>query len=156
MRSPSNHLTGNRRTPDRVTMTPMIDVVFLLIIFFLVSSHLSRRENRLPVSLANAQTGAMSELDDAGVTLTLDAERRLYLAGKEIRGDSLRASLGQLTASENRRGPASPAIRLRVDRSLAYEHLERLLGVLTELGIDDVAIVTSPSPVRAESEGRRP
>ncbi len=37
-------------------MTPMIDVVFLLIIFFLVSSHLARQENRLPLDLPVAST----------------------------------------------------------------------------------------------------
>ena len=38
-------------------MTPMIDVVFLLIIFFLLSSHLAQRENRIDVDLPQATSG---------------------------------------------------------------------------------------------------
>ncbi|MBT6848587.1 MAG: biopolymer transporter ExbD, partial [Planctomycetaceae bacterium] len=43
-------------------MTPMIDVVFLLIIFFLVSSHLARQETQLELDLPEASSGEQVEV----------------------------------------------------------------------------------------------
>ena len=39
-------------------MTPMIDVVFLLIIFFLVSSHLAKQESQMEIDLPNTESGS--------------------------------------------------------------------------------------------------
>ena len=59
------------RVPSRVlshqvgfNMTPMIDVVFQLIIFFLLSSHLAKQETQLPLPLPEAISGRDLQLDD--------------------------------------------------------------------------------------------
>ncbi|TWU02087.1 biopolymer transport protein ExbD [Neorhodopirellula pilleata] len=120
-------------------MTPMIDVVFLLIIFFLVSSHLSRRENRMPVSLADSATGISetSPADDV-FTLTMDAQARLFLNGSQLSTDVFSSRLPR---------DSTQTVRIRVDRSLAYEHLNRVLATLTDRGFQNVSIVTSPIAV---------
>lgn len=119
-------------------MTPMIDVVFLLIIFFLVSSHLSRRETRMPVSLAGSTTGtADTTAGDAPLTLTLDAELRLFVGGNQLTEKDLVDRLPELIL------PNQP-VRLRVDQAIAYEHLQKVLAVLVKAGVSDVAIVTNP------------
>ena len=48
---------SNRRHRLEMNMTPMIDVVFLLIIFFLVSSHLQKQEAHAELDLPTAETG---------------------------------------------------------------------------------------------------
>ena len=53
-----------RRDEAGVDLTPLIDVVFLLIIFFLVSSHLAKQEGQLELPLPEAESG--SQLTDDG------------------------------------------------------------------------------------------
>jgi len=60
MRAPSNLSRGSLS----FNMTPMIDVVFLLIIFFLVSSHLARQETQLELDLPEAASGQRAQEDD--------------------------------------------------------------------------------------------
>ena len=60
MRIPNNHSRGS----VGFNMTPMIDIVFLLIIFFLVSSHLARQETQLELDLPAAASGHRAEDDD--------------------------------------------------------------------------------------------
>lgn len=60
-------------------MTPMIDVVFLLIVFFLVSSHLAKQESRLPLPLPDAESGLPSaERQTARVTVNVLSDGRIY------------------------------------------------------------------------------
>jgi len=54
-------------------MTPMIDVVFLLIIFFLVSSHLSRQESQLELELPTAASG-QDDTDQETPRLTINVK----------------------------------------------------------------------------------
>lgn len=120
-------------------MTPMIDVVFLLIIFFLVSSHLSRRETRMPVSLANSATGmADATADQTPLTITLNAQLQLFVGGSQLTQETLALRLPELIL------PNQP-VRLRVDQTIAYEHLQKVLAVLVKAGVSDVAIVTNPT-----------
>lgn len=130
---------------DRISMTPMIDIVFLLIIFFLVSSHLSRQETRHPVSLSQAGTGAPADSQPASVTLTVDDSLRLYFAGILIRPDELR---GRMSAWIESREPSAAnrgiSVRLRIDRSVPYGSVEPILKELATLSITNIAIVVNP------------
>lgn len=120
-------------------MTPMIDVVFLLIIFFLVSSHLSRRETRMPVSLANSATGtAEASVGETPLTITLNAQLQIFVGGSRLNLEELVSRLPGLIL------PNQP-VRLRVDQTIAYEHLQEVLAVLVQAGVSDVAIVTNPA-----------
>ena len=74
MRVPANISRGSLG----FNMTPMIDVVFLLIIFFLVSSHLAQQEVQLELDLPGAGTGQRAEQDDA-------PRRAAHLTGKGAR-----------------------------------------------------------------------
>jgi len=56
MKVPQYRPTGG----TTISMTPMIDIVFLLIIFFLVSSHMASRETAQPIDLPSASTAPPS------------------------------------------------------------------------------------------------
>ena len=56
--------TQRERSGLRVNITPLIDVVFLLIIFFLVASHFIRSETREPVNLPEATQGEDEESEN--------------------------------------------------------------------------------------------
>ncbi|MFG0263222.1 MAG: ExbD/TolR family protein [Novipirellula sp. JB048] len=124
-------------------MTPMIDVVFLLIIFFLVSSHLARQENALPVELPVASTFLTPRPDRIALTVTVDAESNYRISGDIIAVDQLRPLLRDHAV----RSGAEAALKLRTDGSVSYEHIEPILRESAQAGIHDVTIsVREASP----------
>jgi biopolymer transport protein ExbD len=117
-----------------INMTPMIDVVFLLIIFFLVSNHLVQQENRVQLNLPKAGSG---DQDDQRESLTVNilADGRWQTGGINVNETELSNVLRRRAASAS----GSVQLRIRMDREVPYERLEPVLGVATQLGIGDVA-----------------
>ncbi len=123
-------------------MTPMIDVVFLLIIFFLVSSHLAKQETRLPVDLPLASTALANDLEIAPLTIHVDANSQWHIASREIDLPALRTAI-----REYKNSSIQPSIRIRTDRSVPYDSIEPLLREAAEVGVTDVriAVLTAES-----------
>ena len=120
MRLPSLY----RRQPLRFNMTPMIDVVFLLIIFFLVSSHLARQEMQVELDLPNADTGQEpNETARPRVTINVMADGRVLLAGRPITAHEL----GRRLAVERRQSGDDLEVRIRGHRSVPYKIVEPIL-----------------------------
>lgn len=132
----------HRRKPVGFQMTPMIDIVFLLIIFFLVSNHLAQREQRLPVDLPSAATGQRVSPDaKAPLSVTVQSDGQIWQAGEWLSLDRL------LTRLKDRKKQQGEAVELRVrcDRATEYRHIERLLREAAEAGIWDVTFAVVES-----------
>lgn len=117
-------------------MTPMIDVVFLLVVFFLLSSHLARRENQLELPLPTARTGQPDALDHPLLTLNVLADGRLFLAGKSVAADQL---LPRLQRAIARLGDQLE-LRLRADRHTPYDRVEPALQAAAAAGLWNVNV----------------
>ncbi|WP_047813134.1 ExbD/TolR family protein [Rhodopirellula islandica] len=142
MRSPSQSIQNGRRV-DEINMTPMIDVVFLLIIFFLVSSHLARQENRHAVNLPSASSSIDSDPNAAPINLTMDSSHQLWLGATPV---GLEEMITRLTQTKS---IAETPVRLRVDQSVAYQFVEPVLHQINQAGIRDLSIATLPSKQRS-------
>ena len=117
-------------------MTPMIDVVFLLIIFFLVSSHLARQETRLPLDLPTAQSHGPVDLESAALTISVDADANWRVGGDIVQEPELQAIL---VDHVERQGGAA-AVRIRTDQSIEYRYVEPILRAAAKSGIADASI----------------
>lgn len=117
-------------------LTPMVDVVFLLIVFFLVSSHLARQENRLPLQLPTAATVDPLDLDQAPLTVSVDARGRVLIAGNVVEEPALRAILNEFAASTE----TPPAIRIRCDGRVPYRDVQPVLRAAGLAGMTDASI----------------
>lgn len=128
MRLPSRYTTVGLG----INMTPMIDVVFLLIIFFLVSSHLARREHRIKLPLPTACTGEESGDDQIPrITLNVLSDGSLMLAGRPLPLSQLCEMLiAQRTTMGN-----DLELRIRADQHLAYRVVSPLLLDAAKAGI---------------------
>ncbi|MFM7845369.1 MAG: ExbD/TolR family protein [Planctomycetota bacterium] len=108
-----------------INMTPLIDIVFQLLIFFLVSSHLARQETQLPLPLPTSQLGIEEEAAEgvSRITVNLLMDGTVRLAGHKLMVSELPERLKQL------RTTVDPATELRVrgDRSVPYEYVEPIL-----------------------------
>jgi biopolymer transport protein ExbD len=112
-------------------MTPMIDVVFLLIIFFLVSSHLAKQEAQMELPLPTADSG--EEADDASRRLTLNvtADGSVVLVGRHIDRAGLQQRL-KLTRDEH---GDDVEVRIRGDRNVPYRSVSPIMLACARAGI---------------------
>ena len=119
----------------RFNITPLIDIVFLLIIFFLVSSHFSRSETHEQIELPEAAGGTD---DDSGsqnrLTITVRDDGSLFVSGRRIDGRQLQSRIVDLS-----RDPGSrPEVRIRGDRDVPYRQIEPIMLECVRLGISNV------------------
>jgi biopolymer transport protein ExbD len=125
-------------------MTPMIDVVFLLIIFFLVSSHLARQENRLPLDLPLASTFDPADPERAPLTISVDGEANWLVSGDVVDLASLRSILADLRTQMG----SDAAIRIRTDGEVQYQYVEPVLREAALAGVTDAAIAVREETAR--------
>lgn len=115
-------------------MTPMIDVVFLLIIFFLVSSHLARREVRLELDLPKAVSAARDASVSPRLTINVRATGETLLGARNVSHTEL---LARLQSASDEHG-AGLRVRVRGDEQATYETIEPVLAACSEAGIVDI------------------
>lgn len=124
---------------DGFDMTPMIDVVMLLIIFFLVTSQFSqsiRTQLELP-----KQPGQETEIDTSGdIVVDLLADGTIRLEGESITLDSFIAMVNV----ELLHGNADTQVLIRPERTGQAMHLNRLCARLSQAGVRAYRIATDP------------
>lgn len=115
-------------------MTPMIDVVFLLIIFFLVSSHLAKQETQIELELPDAISASDdSDHNKPRLTINIDADGAYSLAGRPITADRL---ANRFAAVRDKEGDVE--VRIRGSRLAQYQAAEPIMSACAEAGIWDV------------------
>lgn len=115
-------------------MTPMIDVTFLLIIFFLVSSHLAKQENFLKLSLPLASSGQADDATKPTFTIQVLADGSYQVGNQPMALDPIRRMIAQRNQSEN----GMVRIRIRTDRLSRYESIAGLLRICALTGNSDI------------------
>lgn len=124
-------------SPPSIDMTPMIDMVFQLLIFFLLTSIFASRpvlDLVLPEA-EHAKTGGERE----AVHLFIDREGRLFVDQETVPKEALRAVL-----EKKLEGAPEKTILLSADQSAPFRLFVHVLDVTQGLGLHDLAIVTEP------------
>jgi biopolymer transport protein ExbD len=115
-----------------LNMTPMIDVVFQLIIFFVVTIAQQQKELEMELRLAMAPDGkAVEKKDPRTINVDVDDEGRVYIARQRLSIPALRAILRQ---SVNRHGQTLPVV-IRGDLSARHEYIRRVIDTCSEAGL---------------------
>ena len=112
-----------RRAVLGFNLTAMIDVVFNLIVFFLVASHFSHAQSDTPVALPRATQGSSGDDDPNRLTITVTSEGRWSVAGRPV-------ALGDIETMIKEGADGAPglfSVHIRGDRAARYEFIEPLL-----------------------------
>lgn len=117
-------------------MTPMIDVVFLLIIFFLVSSHLARQEARVPLPLPTAATHQIPDETAQALTVHVMEDGTWRIAGTNVDQTGLADALQEYRS----RNGATALVRVRVARQVRYDRMEPILRAAAIAGLPNVSL----------------
>jgi len=143
MRSPTNSGRGS----IGFNMTPMIDVVFLLIIFFLVSSHLARQETQVAVDLPDAATSDRPEEEDVRrLIVNVLSETEILVGSQPIEPARLETLLNYESQRSLGAGNTRPLeVRIRTDRTVPYHVVEPILLACARSGIWNVKFAVTSS-----------
>ncbi|MDB4640003.1 biopolymer transporter ExbD [Pirellulaceae bacterium] len=132
-------------------MTPMIDVVFLLIIFFLVASHLSDQDTQLEIELPTAESGSVTlEAVKRRITINVPQSGRVLLAGRNIAIDDLEEKFRQLKDEAN----SDLEIRIRGSRSVDYATVDPILNACAKAEIWNVSFAVYGRSNRNRSDDK--
>jgi biopolymer transport protein ExbD len=120
-------------------MAPMIDVVFLLIIFFMVAADMNQQE-RVPVAIPLA-SNAERPLDPSGRgTITVKANGDIFAGSQPVTTEQL-SDLARLRLKEN----PNFKLFLRADRKTPHEYIREVMRVAAEAGVVDIIFASHTS-----------
>jgi biopolymer transport protein TolR len=133
---------GSRRRHSRkpvmaeINVTPMVDVMLVLLIIFMVSAPLLTVG--VQIDLPQTQAKSLSQ-DKEPLTVTVNTKGEVYLMNSEIKVEELIAKLKAITEA---RGGADERIYVRGDKNVNYGTVMRVMGRLSAAGFRRVALVT--------------
>jgi len=125
----------------KINVTPLIDVMMVLIVFYLIVGKLAA-DRREQVALPASAVGASDEAEAIEVTVAPAAPgsdlARITLAGREVSEAELEAALRALIGP----GGAAPSVRVRADRRLRYGAVAPVVAACRGAGLTSVTLVT--------------
>jgi biopolymer transport protein ExbD len=122
-----------RREPLSFDLTPLIDVVFILLIFFLVTSAFKEDKFALSLTLPDAKAQKM-QVGKKQLTIELN-EKHLAFNGQKIDYLSLQKELEKVTDKQK-------AVVVNIDKKVPYEKVVRLLDMLQFNNLNNLSLVT--------------
>ena len=128
----------HRRKPvmAEINVTPMVDVMLVLLIIFMVSAPLLTVG--VPIDLPQTQAKSLDQ-DQKPLTVSVTTKGQVFLQETEIRVEDLVPKLQAITQA---RGGMDERIYVRGDRKVDYGTVMRVMGRLSQAGFRRVALVT--------------
>jgi biopolymer transport protein TolR len=136
--SPSARRGVKRAPMAEINVTPLVDVMLVLLIIFMVTAPLL--VTGVPVKLPDSRAKGL-DTDQKPTVLSIAADGRLYMNEEEVSETDLPAKLESFAASHPGMDP--PQIFLRADTNLDYGQVMRVMGELNHAGLNKVALVSA-------------
>ena len=131
---------GRRRDDPEINLTPLIDVVFLLLIFFMVTTTFVR-EAGVEITLPEADAKAVQDETDT-LELAVDSAGEYYLGGKALINRE-RATLIR-ALEEAMEGVEVTGLIIRADAGTPHGAVVRAMDAAGQVGIERIAIAALP------------
>ena len=139
------------RPMSEINMTPLIDVMLVLLVIFIVTAPLlaSRLKLELPAADAPAAGGA-----EAVLSVSIDAQGRVFLGDEVLPEAELRSRLEVAARQAVARDPATE-LQLRADRAVPYGRVAELIGWVQGAGLARIGLVTEAPAAAAPGAAPR-
>ncbi|WP_374568693.1 ExbD/TolR family protein [Ideonella sp.] len=118
-----------------INMTPLIDVMLVLLVIFIITAPLMSSSLRL--DLPKTEGGRASEAPKF-LSLAIDAQGQLFVAEQSVTLDQLREQAERAAG----RDPATE-VQLRADQSVPYGRVAELIGLLQQAGLSRIGFITA-------------
>jgi biopolymer transport protein TolR len=145
-------MSGGKGAPGRTTMseinvTPMVDVMLVLLIIFMVTAPLIQQGVKVNLPETRA---APVESNEKKLVLSVDASRRVFLGDVEIPLDDLEEKL-----KTNAKAQADKEVYLHADKEIPYGVVVEVMAAAQRAGIANLGMITDPvSPGRRKTPPR--
>ena len=114
-------------------LTPLIDVVFLLLIFFLVSSVLKREDLAFLLNLPKSQY-SVEVINPKNINISLNLDE-IYMEDKKIDFEDLDKNLYEI---ENK----NTSVNVRIDEEVKYQRIIKIFDILKKNNFSNIALVS--------------
>jgi biopolymer transport protein ExbD len=136
------NLSRRRREEPEINLTPLIDVVFLMLIFFMVSTTFLR-QSELRISLPEASQEP-SQAVEKPLELTINTEGTVFLDGKPLVNSQRETIERALDKAAGDRDPAKMELVIRADGRTRHQLVVTALDAAGRAGFRNVGIATVP------------
>jgi biopolymer transport protein TolR len=133
--SGSDSGAGRRQMTD-INVTPLVDVMLVLLIIFMVTAPLI--QSGVKVDLPRAQTQPMEHAEEK-LVLKITRERRIFLGETEVPPNQLEEKL-----ATNARVQRDKEVYLQADRSLPYGLVVQIMAAARRAGVESLGMITEP------------
>ena len=122
-----------------VNLTPMIDMVFLLLIFFLVSTRFEEEERSLEVQLPQASEAMPLSAKPRELFINIDHQGRYFVGGQFVDVATLERELQQAAANN----PGRQTVIIRADKRCIWQFVVTAMNLCNKAHIRDYRVTTA-------------
>jgi biopolymer transport protein ExbD len=128
------------RALDALNLTPLIDVVFLLLIFFLVATRFAQDDRELPVQLPSASSSVPMTMEPSELVINIDANGQYVILGEQMQIDRVETVLRKAIADN----PINQLVIIRGDKNVAFQAVVAVMDLCSKLRVPSYKISTDP------------
>jgi biopolymer transport protein TolR len=129
---------GSHRPSAEINVTPLVDVMLVLLIVFMVAAPLLTAG--VPVDLPNSKAKPISEEENKPIEITLTKDGKIFIGETEVQKARLIPMLSAMTEGQTDR-----RIYIRGDQTLEYGGIMELIGAVNGAGFTKVALISEAS-----------
>ena len=122
--------------PPRINILPMIDVIFAILVFFIVSSLYLTRSEGLPVNLPRATTAEVQKTKQ--ITVTLDDQGKLTIDSKPAQINQLKADIEKLIAKDS--SASKTTVIVNADKTVEHGQVVDIIDQIRQIPEVQLAI----------------
>jgi len=126
-----------------VNLTPLIDVVFLLLIFFMVTTTFDK-DAKININLPTTQNAAAAALKKP-MEVIIDAKGLYFVDGREVLNNKPETLFRAMSQALNERGEKSPPLIISADAKTNYQTVVTAMDIAGRLGLTNFSMATSQS-----------
>jgi biopolymer transport protein ExbD len=130
------------RSLGLLDLTPMIDVVFNLLIFFMVVSQFAQQERDLKVLLPDGSEAMPLTAKPREIFVNIDREGRYFVRSRQVTAQELSEILTQAALNN----PASQSVVIRADKRAAWDYVGTAMRLCNQAGIRDYSASFANEP----------
>ena len=130
-----------------INLTPMIDVVFQLLLFFLIASEFAQEERQLEVVLPQASEAKPLISKPRELFVNIDQRGGYFVDGRFIDPGELEKIL-KSAAADN---PGHQTVIIRADKRAIWEHVVKVMDLCNKARIRDYRVTTADLPAKRQS-----
>ncbi len=137
------------RTQPEVNMTSLIDVVFLLLIFFMVSTSFVK-QSKITISLPEVESQVIVEAVPEQIDIMITETGTILINGRELinnRAETIRNALRKTSNGDN-----TLSLTISADANAKHQHVVTAMDVAGRLGFKQINIATINEPVEEQGE----